>query len=188
MPAVVGDRFSELSPYLQEMFSEGSGSGPGFPAYLDASARLARYEGEADAWFREHPVAICPCAPDVAPPLGGRWPAELEGVPMRPGGKLTLATYASALGLPAVCVPVMRAEGSPPLGTKVPGLAPSPPLGTKVPGLAPSPPLGTKVPGLAPRGLPVGVQLIGARGSERSLLSLAAELESSLGGWLRPPD
>jgi Asp-tRNA(Asn)/Glu-tRNA(Gln) amidotransferase A subunit family amidase len=149
MPAIVGDRFSELSPYLQEMFSEGGGSGPGFPAYLEASARLARYEGEADAWFREHPVAICPCAPDVAPPLGGRWPAELDGVPMRPGGKLTLATYASALGLPAVCVPVMRAEG---------------------------------------RGLPVGVQLIGARGSERSLLSLAAELESSLGGWLRPPD
>jgi Asp-tRNA(Asn)/Glu-tRNA(Gln) amidotransferase A subunit family amidase len=147
MPAVVGDRFSELSPYLQEMFSAGSGSAPGLPAYLDASARLARYEGEADDWFREHPVAICPCAPDVAPPLGGRWPAEIDGVPMRPGGKLTLATYASALGLPAVCVPVMRAEG-----------------------------------------LPVGVQLIGARGSERSLLALAAELESSLGGWLRPPD
>ena len=54
---------------------------------------------------------------------------------------------ASALGLPAVCVPVMRAGGS---------------------------------------GLPVGVQLIGARGSERSLLALAAELESALGGWLAP--
>ena len=149
MPAVVGDRFSELSPYLQEMFGEARGPGPGLPAYLDASARLARYEGEADAWFREHPVAVCPCAPDVAPPLGGRWPAEVDGVPMRPGGKLTLATYASALGLPAVCVPVMRAEDS---------------------------------------GLPVGVQLIGARGSERSLLALAAELEASLGGRLRPPD
>ena len=61
---------------------------------------------------------------------------------------LTLATYASALGLPAVCVPVMRAEGS---------------------------------------GLPVGVQLIGARGSERTLLSLASELEASgAAGWLRP--
>jgi Asp-tRNA(Asn)/Glu-tRNA(Gln) amidotransferase A subunit family amidase len=150
MPAVVGDRFGELSPYLREMFSEGRGSvPPGFPQYLDASARLARYEDAADAWFREHPVALCPCAPDVAPPLRGRWPAELDGVPMRPGGKLTLATYASALGLPAVCVPVMRAEDS---------------------------------------GLPVGVQLIGARGSERSLLALARELESALGGWLRPPD
>jgi Asp-tRNA(Asn)/Glu-tRNA(Gln) amidotransferase A subunit family amidase len=148
MPAVVGDRISELSPYLQEMFAESSGFEPAFPPYLDASARLARCELEADAWFAEHPVAVCPCAPEVAPPLRGRWSAEIDGVPTRPGGKLTLATYASALGLPAVCVPVMRAEGS---------------------------------------GLPVGVQLIGARGSERTLLSLAAELESSLGGWLRPP-
>ena len=85
-------------------------------------------------------------AADAAPPLGGAWSAEIDGVPTNPGGKLTLATYASALGLPAVCVPVMRAEGS---------------------------------------GLPVGVQLIGARGSERTLVSLASELES-LGGWLRP--
>ena len=161
MPAFVGDRFSELSPYLQEMFSEGGGSAPGLPQYLDASARLARYENEADTWFREHPVALCPCAPDIAPPLRGRWPAELDGVPMRHGGKLTLATYASALGLPAVCIPVMRA---PSLGAKPGTLVPS------------------------EGGLPVGVQLIGARGSERTLLSLAAELESSLGGWLRPPD
>ena len=92
-------------------------------------------------------MAVCPAAPEVAPPLGGAWSAEIDGVPTKPGGKLTLATYASALGLPAVCVPVMRAEGS---------------------------------------GLPVGVQLIGARGSERTLLALASELES-LGGWLPPP-
>ncbi len=84
----------------------------------------------------------------MAPPLRGAWSAAIDGVPTQPGGKLTLATYASALGLPAVCVPVLRAEGS---------------------------------------GLPVGVQLIGARGSERTLLALASELESALGGWLRPP-
>jgi Asp-tRNA(Asn)/Glu-tRNA(Gln) amidotransferase A subunit family amidase len=35
-------------------------------------------------------------------------------------------------------------------------------------------------------GLPVGVQLIGRRGSERTLLALARELEGRLGGWLRP--
>lgn len=35
-------------------------------------------------------------------------------------------------------------------------------------------------------GLPVGVQLIGRRGSERTLLAIAAELEVRLGGWLRP--
>ena len=148
LPAVVGDRFAELSPYLQALFSSGSGFQPSWEVYLDASARLARYENEADAWFAEHPVAVCPAVPEVAPPLGGAWSAEIDGIPTRPGGKLTLATYASALGLPAVCVPVMRAEGS---------------------------------------GLPVGVQLIGARGSELTLLSLAAGLESSgAAGWLRP--
>jgi Asp-tRNA(Asn)/Glu-tRNA(Gln) amidotransferase A subunit family amidase len=82
----------------------------------------------------------------VAPPLGGAWSAEIDGVATRPGGKLTLATYASALGLPAACVPVMRSDA----------------------------------------GLPVGVQLIGRRGSERTLLALAGELERRLGGWLRP--
>jgi Asp-tRNA(Asn)/Glu-tRNA(Gln) amidotransferase A subunit family amidase len=74
----------ELSPYLQEMFREGRDPLPGPAQYVDALARLAQYEAEADEWFREHPVALCPCAPDVAPPLGGRWPAEIDGVPMRP--------------------------------------------------------------------------------------------------------
>ena len=148
LPAVVGERLGELSPYLQQMFTAAGAFEPSWPAYFAASARLARCEQAADAWFAEHPVAVCPAAPEVAPPLGGAWSAEIDGVPMKPGGKLTLATYASALGLPAVCVPVLRAEAS---------------------------------------GLPVGVQLIGARGSERTLLALASELES-LGGWLRPPD
>jgi amidase len=147
LPAVVGDRGAELSPYLQAMFAEAGGFAPDWALYLDASKRLARCEIEADEWLARHPVALCPSAPEVAPPLRGAWSAEIDGVPTRPGGKLTLATYASALGLPAVCVPVMRAAGS---------------------------------------GLPVGVQLIGARGSERTLLALAAELESALGGWLRP--
>ena len=129
------------------MFAEASGFAPDWTQYLDASAQLARCEIEADEWLVRHPVALCPPAPEVAPPLRGAWSAEIDGVPTRPGGKLTLATYASALGLPAACVPIMRAEGS---------------------------------------GLPVGVQLIGARGSECSLLALAAELESALGGWLRP--
>ena len=148
LPAVVGDRIDELSPYLQEMFATARHFQPSWAAYFDASARLARCEAEADAWFAEHSVAVCPPAPEVAPPLGGAWSAEIDGVPTKPGGKLTLATYASALGLPAVCVPVMRAAG---------------------------------------RGLPVGVQLIGARGSERTLLSLASALESwGAAGWLSP--
>jgi len=69
-------------------------------------------------------------------------------VPTAPGGKLTLATYANALGLPAVCVPVMRSQA----------------------------------------GLPIGVQLIGRRGGERTLLALARVLALALGGWLDPDE
>ena len=35
-------------------------------------------------------------------------------------------------------------------------------------------------------GLPVGVQLIGRRGEERTLIALARILEAALGGWLDP--
>jgi Asp-tRNA(Asn)/Glu-tRNA(Gln) amidotransferase A subunit family amidase len=35
-------------------------------------------------------------------------------------------------------------------------------------------------------GLPVGVQLIGRRGEERTLIALAARIEEALGGWLDP--
>jgi Asp-tRNA(Asn)/Glu-tRNA(Gln) amidotransferase A subunit family amidase len=146
LAALVADREQEVSPYIREMLAAARGFEPDWAAYFAASGQLARLEVEADRWFEEHPVAVCPAAPEVAPPLGGAWSAEIDGVPTRPGGKLTLATYASALGLPAVCVPVMRSDA----------------------------------------GLPVGVQLIGRRGSERTLLALAGELEGRLGGWLRP--
>jgi Asp-tRNA(Asn)/Glu-tRNA(Gln) amidotransferase A subunit family amidase len=146
LPSFVAGREHELSPYIQQMIAEARGFEPSWPDYFAASGRLARYEVEADRWLERHPVALCPPAPEVAPPLRGSWSAEIDGVPTRPGGKLTLATYASALGLPAVCVPVMH----------------------------------------SPAGLPVGVQLIGRRGGERTLLALAAELEQALGGWLDP--
>ena len=146
LPAFVAGREEDLSPYIREMLVAARGFRPDWAAYLAASGELAALEIEADRWFEAHPVAVCPAAPEVAPPLGGAWSAEIDGVPMRPGGKLTLATYASALGLPAACVPVMRSDA----------------------------------------GLPIGVQLIGRRGSERSLLALAGELEARLGGWLRP--
>jgi Asp-tRNA(Asn)/Glu-tRNA(Gln) amidotransferase A subunit family amidase len=146
LPGFVEGREDELSPYVREMLAAGRGFEPDWTAYLVASGRLAWFEQEADHWLERHPVALTAAAPEVAPPLGGAWSDEIDGVPTRPGGKLTLATYASALGLPAVCVPVMRSEG----------------------------------------GLPVGVQLIGRRGAERTLLALAAELEVRLGGWLRP--
>ncbi len=145
LPAIVAGREDELSPYIRGMLSSARGFEPDLASYFAASEQLSRLEVEAGRWFEEYPVALCPAAPEVAPPLGGAWSTEIDGVPTRPGGKLTLATYASALGLPAVRVPVKRSGG----------------------------------------GLPVGVQLIGPRGSERTLLVLAAELEARLGGWRR---
>jgi amidase len=146
-PFVAG-REHQLSPYLQEMIAASRELQPSWEDYFAASGRLASLEVEADRWFERHSAGLCPAAPEVAPPLRGAWSAEIDGVPTNPGGKLTLATYASALGLPAVCVPVMR----------------------------------------SPAGLPIGVQLIGRRGSERTLLALARVLEQALGGWLDPDE
>jgi Asp-tRNA(Asn)/Glu-tRNA(Gln) amidotransferase A subunit family amidase len=148
LPPLVAGREGELSPYIREMIADARGFEPAWTEYFAASGRLARFEVEADRWLERHPVALSPAAPEVAPPLRGAWSKEIDGIPTRPGGKLTLATYASALGLPAVCVPVMR----------------------------------------NPAGLPVGVQLIGRRGGERTLLALASQLEQALGGWLDPDD
>jgi hypothetical protein len=109
MPPFVGDRSASSRPTCRRC-SPGGGSRRRSPQYLDASARLARYEARPTRGSREHPVALCPCAPDVAPPLRGRVAGGVGRRADEPGGKLTLATYASALGLPAVCVPVMRAR------------------------------------------------------------------------------
>lgn len=146
LPGFVGDRADELSPYAAGMFAATRGNEPSIERYLDAFDRLTPIEREASAWFARHTVALCPVAPDVAPPAGDPvWP-PVDGEPPREGGKLSLCTYANVLGLPAVAVPVMRSDA----------------------------------------GLPVGVQLMSARGGERTLLALAAELEEALGGWLRP--
>ena len=75
--------------------------------YIEAFAQLLRLEREADAWLKRHGAALCPVAPDVAPPLRGELRSRRRRAG-RPGGKLTLCTYASVLGLPALAVPVAR--------------------------------------------------------------------------------
>ena len=46
----------------------------------------------------------------------------------------------------------------------------------------------TQVPlGLGRKGLPVGVQVAAARGSDHLTLAAAIELERALGGWVPPP-
>ena len=87
---------------------------PDLGAYLDAAARLSELEATAAEWLERHPAALCPVTPVVAPPAAEGIVAA-DGRPMNPGGKLTLCTYANALGLPAVSIPVMRdgASGMP---------------------------------------------------------------------------
>ena len=113
--------------------------------YLGLWDRQYALERAAHAWFDEHPVALCPAVPDVAGPLGGVIDT-VDGEPVRPGGLMTLATYANVFGLPALAVPAGRDAA----------------------------------------GLPIGVQLVGAPGSERTLLALGRVLEVALGGWVRP--
>jgi amidase len=139
-------REDELMSYNAEMAEAMRGFEPSFAAYSTAFEQIAEIDAAATAWFERTPVALCPVAPDVAPPLGVFTFPPVDGEPTRPGGKLSLCSYANALGLPALAVPVMRSEA----------------------------------------GLPVGVQLIGRRGEERTLIALAGTLEAALGGWLDP--
>ena len=116
----LGGREEELSPPIREMLGALRGFEPALAPYLDAFARLLALELEADAWLERHGAALCPVAPDVAPPLRGSF-GPVDGEPVRPGGKLTLCTYASALGLPAVVVPVARTTAGLPVGVQLIG-------------------------------------------------------------------
>jgi Asp-tRNA(Asn)/Glu-tRNA(Gln) amidotransferase A subunit family amidase len=144
-PLVAG-REAELMPYNAEMADGLRGFEPSFAAYMAAFEQVAEIDACATRWFDRTPIALCPVTPDVAPPLGVFEFPPVDGQPTRPGGKLSLCSYANALGLPALAVPVMLSE----------------------------------------TGLPVGVQLIGRRGEERTLIALAARIEQALGGWLDP--
>jgi Asp-tRNA(Asn)/Glu-tRNA(Gln) amidotransferase A subunit family amidase len=117
VPAVAG-REDELSPPMREMAEAGRRFQPSLVPYLEAFSRLKEIEVAADEWLARHGAALSPVAPDVAPPLRGSF-GPVDGEPVRPGGKLTLATYVSALGLPAVVVPVMRTEDGLPAGVQL---------------------------------------------------------------------
>ncbi len=118
VPVVTG-RVDELTPYMAELVRQGAGMKPSLDAYLAAFATVAAVDEAASAYFERTPVALCPPAPDVAPPVGEFVFPPIDGEQPRPGGRLTLCTYANALGLPAVAVPVMRTEGGLPVGVQL---------------------------------------------------------------------
>jgi Asp-tRNA(Asn)/Glu-tRNA(Gln) amidotransferase A subunit family amidase len=145
--SLVEGRTQEVMPYVAALADAAGSFDPSFESYLQAWQRVAEVGTEATRWLYGHGgVALGPVAPDVAPPVGVFAFPPVDGEPTRPGGKLSLCTFASVLGLPALAVPVGRAPG----------------------------------------GLPVGVQLIGRRGEERTLICLAGILERALGGWIDP--
>jgi Asp-tRNA(Asn)/Glu-tRNA(Gln) amidotransferase A subunit family amidase len=118
--AGIAGREDELSPPIREIAAALRHHQPTLGPYLEAFAQLLRLEAQTDAWLERHGAALCPVAPDVAPPVRGSF-GTVDGEPVRPGGKLTLCTYANALGLPAVAVPVMRSEAGLPVGVQLIG-------------------------------------------------------------------
>jgi Asp-tRNA(Asn)/Glu-tRNA(Gln) amidotransferase A subunit family amidase len=117
--AFVAGHEAGLMPYNAEMVEATRGFEPSLAATSAAFERVAEVEAAARAWFERTPVALCPVAPDVAPPLGVYAFPPVDGESTRPGGKLSLCTYASALGLPAVAVPVMRSQDGLPVGVQL---------------------------------------------------------------------
>ena len=122
MPALTqatAGRHAELMPYTVEMGEATRGFTPSFDAYFAAFGRIAEIDAEATRWFARCPVALCPVAPDVAPPVGVFAFPPVDGEPPRPGGKLSLCAYASALGLPALALPVLRSAAGLPVGVQL---------------------------------------------------------------------
>jgi Asp-tRNA(Asn)/Glu-tRNA(Gln) amidotransferase A subunit family amidase len=95
-----------------------------FPAdlhgYLDAAREREALEQVVDAWFEHTPIALCPAVP-VTAPLAAEGIVLVDGEPARPGGKMTLATYANVFGLPSVSVPAGRDADGLPLAVLVTG-------------------------------------------------------------------
>jgi Asp-tRNA(Asn)/Glu-tRNA(Gln) amidotransferase A subunit family amidase len=119
LPQVEG-REAELTPYVREMVEQLRGNPASLEPYVAAFDRLATFGREAAAWFARHPVALSPVTPVPAPKLG-EGITEIDGEPPREGGKMTLCSYANALGLPAVSVPAGRTPEGLPLAVQLMG-------------------------------------------------------------------
>jgi amidase len=120
LAALAAGRADELSRYGRMAVESATDEEVSLGDYLEAWTQLATFEREVDEWFERRRLALCPVAPGPAPLIGEGF-TEIDGEPVRPGGKLTLCTLANAVGLPAAAVPVLRTADGLPVGVQVIG-------------------------------------------------------------------
>jgi amidase len=120
MARLTAGREQELSRYGRMTVESAPREPVSLDDHLEAWMELATAERDVDAWFERRRLALCPVAPGPAPPIGQGY-TEIDGEPVRPGGKLALCTLANAVGLPAAAVPVMRTAEGLPVGVQVVG-------------------------------------------------------------------
>ncbi len=113
-------RGHEMSRYGAGFASALAGYEPDLGAYLAAGMELAGIEAAVDAFFERYPIAICPVVP-VTAPIAAEGITTIDGRPANPGGKMTLATFPNAVGLPAASVPAGRDADGLPLSVQVIG-------------------------------------------------------------------
>ncbi|MGN6378020.1 MAG: amidase [Gaiellales bacterium] len=119
LPTLEG-RQHELSAYGSRMAEGLAGFTPDLAAYLTAGTRLSELEAAVDEWLEAHPIVLCPVVPTTAP-VAADGLVDVDGEPFRPGGKLTLCTWANTLGLPAASVPSGTDGAGLPLAVQVVG-------------------------------------------------------------------
>jgi Asp-tRNA(Asn)/Glu-tRNA(Gln) amidotransferase A subunit family amidase len=99
-----------------------TGGAPLPAGYLGAWTQLRALERRAHAWMAEHPIVVAPVAPVPAFPLGGAFDdVRADGEPLRPGGKLTICTWANVSGLPSIALPAGLDDDGLPVGVQLIG-------------------------------------------------------------------
>jgi aspartyl-tRNA(Asn)/glutamyl-tRNA(Gln) amidotransferase subunit A len=119
LPHVTG-REHELSEYGRRSIAGLDRVQPDLEKYARAGMRMNALEFAAEAWQERHPIALCPVVPTTAPVAAEGW-GDVDGEPFRPGGKLTLCTWANAIGAPALSVPCGRDAAGLPVAVQVIG-------------------------------------------------------------------
>lgn len=120
LASLTAGRHDELSRYGRMAVESAPSVNVPLSPYLDAWTQLGILERRVDEWFERRRLALCPVAPGPAPPIGEGF-TEIDGEPVRPGGKFTLCTLANAVGLPAAAVPVLRTNDGLPIGVQLIG-------------------------------------------------------------------